>query len=167
MVALLFTLLLVGVGLAKDRFACIDTNRILNESKLVAQAQKELRDKLLEYQKLLGDKEKKLEELRKQIESKAISQKVKEEKIKEFQKIESEARTLQEKAQRELEEMRRRLESMVFSRVKEASEKLARERGLSGVLDCAAFIYKESDIDITTRVIEMIDRSVSGIGEGR
>ncbi|HIC97689.1 MAG TPA: OmpH family outer membrane protein, partial [Aquificaceae bacterium] len=104
MVALLFTLLLVGVGLAKDRFACIDTNRILNESKLVAQAQKELRDKLLEYQKLLGDKEKKLEELRKQIESKAISQKVKEEKIKEFQKIESEARTLQERAQRELEE---------------------------------------------------------------
>ncbi len=160
-------ILLVGMfslslmSFAQGKLACVDTNRILQESKLVAQAQAELRDKLVEYQKRLGELEKKLEDLKKQIESKAISQKAKEEKIKEYQKLESQARELQAKAQKELTDMRQRLENMVYNRVKEASEKLAKERGYSGVIDCGVFIYKESDMDITTDVINIIDAGVS------
>ena len=149
---------LAGFAFAQAKFTCIDTNRILSESKLVADAQGELRSKLMEYQNQLRKKEKQLEDLRKQIESKAISKKVKEKKMKEYQKLESEARKLQEKAQRELNEMRQRLENMVFNRVKEASEKLAKERGYAGVLDCGAFIYRDPDLDITTEVIRIIDK---------
>lgn len=150
----------ISITLAQVKFACVDTNRILQESKLVAQAQSELRGKLIEYQTQLSEKEKKLEELKKQIESKAVSQKVKEEKIKEYQKIESEARQVQEKAQKELGEMKQRLETMVFNRVKEAAEKLAKEKGYTGVMDCGVFIYKDPDIDITTEVIQLVDKSV-------
>ena len=158
--ALLFTIFLIGIAYGQGKIACVDTNRILQESKLVAQAQKELRDKLIEYQTQLSGKEKKLQELKKQIESKAISQKAKEEKIKEYQRIESEARTLQEKAQKELADMKQRLENMVYNRVKEAAEKLAKEKGYTGVMDCAVFIYRESEMDITTEVIKLIDASV-------
>ncbi len=158
--ALLFTIFLIGSAYGQGKIACVDTNRILQESKLVAQAQKELRDKLIEFQTQLSAKEKKLEELKKQIESKAISQKAKEEKIKEYQRIESEARTLQEKAQKELADMKQRLENMVYNRVKEAAEKLAKEKGYTGVMDCAVFIYRESEMDITTEVIKLIDASV-------
>jgi outer membrane protein len=155
--AFILALLVSGFSFAQAKFTCIDTNRILSESKLVAEAQGELRSKLMEYQNKLKKKEKRLEELKKQIESKAISEKVKEKKIKEYQKIESEARELQEKAQRELTEMRQRLENMVFNRVKEASEKIAKERGLAGILDCGAFIYRDPELDITTEVIKLID----------
>lgn len=151
---------LVSLTFAQVKFACIDTNRILQESNLVAQAQGELRGKLTEYQSQLSEKEKKLEELKKQIESKAVSQKVKEEKIKEYQRIESEAIQLQEKAQKELEEMKQRLETMVFNRVKEAAEKLAKERGYIGVMDCGVFIYRDPEMDITTEVIQLVDKSV-------
>ena len=150
----------ISLTFAQVKFACVDTNRILQESKLVAQAQSELRGKLVEYQKQISDKQKKLEELKKQIESKAISQKVKEEKIKEYQRIESEARQVQEKAQKELGEMKQRLETMVFNRVKEATEKLAKEKGYTGVMDCGVFIYKDPEIDITTEVIQLVDKSV-------
>jgi len=156
----LFLLLVASVfgGLSHAQsFACIDTNRILQESKLVAQAQGELRDKLLEFQTQLTKKEQELEELKKQIESKAISQKAKEQKIKEYQRIESEARELQQKAQRELEDMKQRLESMVYNRVREAAEKLAKKRGFAGIIDCAVFIYREPDMDVTTEIIKLVD----------
>ncbi len=138
-------------------FACVDTNRILQESKLVAKAQGELRDKLIEFQTQLTTKERKLEELKKQIESKVISKQAKEEKMKEYERIRSEAQQLQEKAQRELEEMKQRLENMVYNRVKEAAQKLAQKKGFNGILDCAVFIYKNPEIDVTTEVIKAVD----------
>lgn len=150
-------LLVAGMGYAQVKLACVDTNRILQESKLVAQAQKELREKLTEYQKKISGKEQRLEDLKKQIESKAISQSAREEKIKEYQRVEAEARDLQEKAQRELGEMKERLENMVFNRMREAAEKLARDRGYTGVMDCAVFLYREPGMDITTEIIRMID----------
>ncbi len=154
----LVLLALVGVSFSGERFTCIDTNRILSESKLVADAQRELRSKLLQFQQELKKKEEKLRELKSQIDSKALSEAVKEGKREEYKKVEKEARELQEKAQRELNDMRQRLENMVFNRVKEASEKLAKERGYSGVLDCGAFIYRDPSVDITTEVIRIIDK---------
>ena len=155
--AISFALLMSIPTHAGDKFACIDTNKILNESKLVKSAQEELRNKLVEFQKEMSKKQGKLQELKKKIESKAVSQKVKEEKIKEYQKIESEARQLQEKAQRELESMKQRLEQMVFNKVKESAEKLAKEKSLTGIMDCAVFIYKDSRMDITGEIIKLID----------
>ncbi len=148
----------IGVSFSSVGFTCIDTNRILSESKLVAEAQNELRNKLLQFQQELRKKEEKLQELKKQIDSKALSETVKEKKREEYRKVEREARELQEKAQKELNDMRQRLENMVFNRVKEASEKLAREKGYKGVLDCGAFIYRDPELDITTEVIKIIDK---------
>ncbi len=150
-------LLISGVSIAANNLACVDTGRILKESKLVAEAQSELREKLLEFQKKIGEKEKKLEELKKQIESKAVSQKKREEKIKEYQKIEAEARELQEKAQMELTSLKERLENMVYNRVREVVKKLSKENGYMAVLDCGVLLYK-GELDITTEVLDMLDK---------
>jgi outer membrane protein len=156
---LFLALTLLSISYAQEKFACVDTGRILKESKLVAQAQTELREKLLEYQKKISEKEKKLEELKKQIESKAISKKKREEKIKEYQKIEAEARELQEKAQIELTSLKERLENMVYNRVREVVKKLSKENGYSAVLDCAVLLYK-GELDITTEVLDLLDKDV-------
>jgi Outer membrane protein (OmpH-like). len=97
---ILLSAMLSTLSFAQQKFACIDANRILQESETAKKAQSELREKVQSYQKSFDEKAKKLEELKKQIESKSISQKAREEKIKEYQKIESEAFELQQKAQK-------------------------------------------------------------------
>jgi outer membrane protein len=107
---ILLSAFLSTLSFAQQKFACIDTNRILQESETAKKAQSELREKVQSYQRSFDEKAKKLEELKKQIESKSINQKTREDKIKEYQKIESEAFELQQRAQRELAEMKAKLE---------------------------------------------------------
>lgn len=83
---ILLSALLSTLSFAQQKFACVDANRILQESETAKKAQSELREKVQSYQRSLDEKAKKLEELKKQIESKSISQKAREEKIKEYQK---------------------------------------------------------------------------------
>ena len=115
---ILLSAMLSTLSFAQQKFACIDTNRILQESETAKKTQSELREKIQSYQKSLEEKAKKLEELKKQIESKSINQKVREEKIKEYQKTESEAFELQQKAQKELAEMKAKLEDELTKKVR-------------------------------------------------
>jgi outer membrane protein len=98
-----------------------------------------------------------LEELKKQIESKSINQKAREEKIREYQKIESEAFELQQKAQKELAEMKAKLEEELTKKVKDIAQDISKKDGFAGVLDCSVFVYNAPEIDITTEVIKRLD----------
>ncbi len=154
----LFALLLVGnVALAQQKFACIDPNRILSESKIVKAKEAQLRSKVEEYQKRLDQINKKLEDLKKQIESRAISQSVREQRIKEYQKLEAEGMELQQKAQRELLEIKGNMEQQIIDKVKAIGEDIAKRQGFTGILDCSAFVYMSPEIDITKEVIQRLD----------
>jgi Outer membrane protein len=142
---------------AQQKFACIDANRILQESETAKKAQSELWEKVQSYQKSLDEKAKKLEELKKQIESKSINQKAREEKIREYQRIESEAFELQQRAQRELAEMKAKLEDEITKKVKDIAQDISKKNGFTGVLDCSVFVYSAPEIDITTEVIKRLD----------
>jgi outer membrane protein len=154
---ILLSALLSTLSFAQQKFACIDTNRILQESETAKKAQSELREKVQSYQSSLDEKAKKLEELKKQIESKSVSQKTREEKIKEYQKTESEAFELQQKAQRELAEMKAKLEEDLTKKVKDIAQDLSKKNGFTGVLDCSVFVYNAPEIDITIEVIKRLD----------
>ncbi|WP_448588161.1 OmpH family outer membrane protein [Thermocrinis sp.] len=154
---LLLATILSSMSFAQQKFACLDPNRILQESQTAKKMQDELREKLQSYQKQLDERTKKLEELKKQIESKAISQKVKEEKIKEYQKVEAEAIELQQRAQKELTELRMKIEDDLTKRIKDISEDISKKNNFTGVLDCAAFVYRSAEIDITEEVIKRLD----------
>ncbi len=155
---LLAIALFSGFGFAQQKFACVDPNRILSESKLVKDKQAQLRAKVEEYQKQLDQINKKLEDLKKQIESKGVAQNVRDQKIKEYQKTEAEGMEIQQKAQKELSEIRGKMEDEIISRVRSISEDIAKKQGFTGVLDCSAFVYRSADIDITTEVIQRLDQ---------
>lgn len=101
---------------------------------------------------------KKLDELKKQIESKGISQKAKEEKIKEYQKVEAEGMELQQKAQKDIMELKSKLEEDILNKVRGIAESIAKKNGYTGILDCSAFVYKQPDIDITDAIIKSLDQ---------
>ncbi|MEJ7554057.1 MAG: OmpH family outer membrane protein [Aquificaceae bacterium] len=156
--ALLVVALFSGFSFAQQKFACIDPNRILSESQLVKDKESQLRAKAEEYQKQLDQINKRLEDLRKQIESRGIAQNVREQKIREYQKVEAEGLELQQKAQREVAEMREKLEGEIVSRVRKISEDIAKREGFTGVIDCTVFIYRSAEIDITAEVIQRVDQ---------
>ncbi len=151
-------LLISGFGFAQQKFACIDPNRILSESQVVKGKEAQLRAKVDEYQKQLDQINKKLEDLKKQIESKGIAQNVREQKIKEYQKIEAEGMELQQKAQRELLEVKNKMEQEIISKVRQIAEDISKGQGFTGVLDCSAFVYMSPEIDITKEVIQRLDQ---------
>ncbi|MCS6957413.1 MAG: OmpH family outer membrane protein [Aquificaceae bacterium] len=156
--SLLVLLALSGFGFTEQKFACADPNRILSESQMVKAKETQLRAKVDEYQKQLDQINKKLEDLRKQIESKGIAQNVREQKIKEYQKVESEGMELQQKAQKEISEIKGKMEAEITSKVKSIAEDLAKKQGFTGVLDCSAFVYVSPEIDITKEVIQRLDQ---------
>jgi outer membrane protein len=154
---ILLSAILSTLSFAQLKFACIDTNRILQESETAQKAQSELREKIQFYQRSLDEKAKKLEELKRQIESRAINQKAREEKIREYQKIESEAFELQQRAQKELAEMKANLEEELAKKVKDIAQDISKKNGFAGVLECSVFVYNAPEIDITTEVIKRLD----------
>lgn len=156
---LIAMLLLAGsFSFAQQKFACIDPTKILQESKTVKDKEAQLRSKAQEYQKQLDEINKKLEELKKQIESKGISQKAREEKIKEYQQVEARGMELQQKAQKELLELKAKMEEEITTKVRSIAEDLAKKGGYTGIIDCSAFVYRSADIDLTQEVIKRLDQ---------
>lgn len=155
---LLIVAIFSGFSFAQQRFACIDPNRILSDSQLVKGKEAQLRAKIEDYQRQLDQISRRLEDLRKQIESRGIAQNVREQRIREYQRVEAEGIELQQKAQREIAEMRDKLEGEIISRVRGISEDIAKSMGFTGVLDCTVFIYRSADIDITAEVIQRLDQ---------
>jgi len=91
-------------------------------------------------------KRRRLEELKRQIESKAISKQAKE--------IEAEGFELQQKAQREIASLREQLETQVLEEVRKVVKQVAVKKGYDGVIDCAVFLYRDEKIgDITSEKI--------------
>ncbi|MCS7084083.1 MAG: OmpH family outer membrane protein [Aquificaceae bacterium] len=155
----LLTGALVSFSFAQQqRFACVDPQVVMQESQMVKSRRSQLIAKREGYQKQLDEMSKKLEELKKQIDSKATAQKVREEKIKEFEKIQGEGIELQQRAQRELMELGEKLENEVASRVRSISEELAKSRGFSAIVDCSVFFYKSPELDITKEVVQRLDQ---------
>lgn len=151
-------LILSSFGFAQQKFACVDPSKILSESQLVKEKENQLREKVQEYQKRLDQISKRLEDLKKQIESKGIAQNVREQRIKEYQKVEAEGRELQQKAQKEIVETKSKMEEEIIEKVRRISEDLAKKYGFTGVLDCSAFVYISADMDITKEVIQRLDQ---------
>ncbi len=150
--------LLSAVGHAQQKFACVDTNRITAESQYVKQKESQLREKAQEYQKKLEQIGKRLEELKRQIESKGLAQNVREQKIKEYQKVEAEGLELQQKAQRDIAETKSQMEQEILERVRRISQELAKAHGFSGIFDCGALVYISPEMDITKEVIQRLDQ---------
>ncbi len=154
---LLLSLLIVfSFNFALD-YACVDTQKIVTQSKYVAKAQKEFRELMDQYQKKIIDKQKKLEELRKEIDQGVLSESARNKKIQQIQQLEMEIRQLQLEAQEKLNRKRKELEERVFKRLQAVVKDIAKRKKLKVVFDCAAMIYHQPSVDITTEVLKKLD----------
>ena len=149
-------ILLVSTSIAAD-FACVDSQKIVTQSKYVAKAQKEFRNLMERYQKQLMEKQKKIEELRRQLEQGVLSENAKKKKEQEIQKLEMEIRKLQLEAQEQLNKKRKELEEKIYKRLQGVVKEIAKKKKLQVVFDCAAMIYHEPKVDITAEVLKKLD----------
>ncbi len=140
-------------------FACVDSQKIVAQSKYVAKAQKEFRTLMEKYQEKLIAKQKKIEELRKELQQGVFSESARRKKEQEIQKLEMEVRELQMEAQEQLNRKREELEEKVFKKVQSVVKDVARKKRLKVVFDCAAMLYYEPKVDITSEVLRKLDAS--------
>ncbi|WP_461832448.1 OmpH/Skp family outer membrane protein [Aquifex sp.] len=139
-------------------FACVDTNKIIRESKFIAKTQQEFRRDIEKYQKEIETKQKKLQELKKKVESGVISEQAKKKTMEQIEKLEEELRKLQVEAQTKLAKKKSQLEQMIFNKVIAIVEKKAKTKGLSAVFDCNMLLYKDKKIDISDEVLRELDK---------
>ena len=155
---LLGMVLLASYNFALD-LACVDSQKIVTQSKYIAKAQKEFRTLMESYQKKLIEKQKRIEELRKELQQGVLSENARRKKEQEIQKLEREIRKLQLEAQEQLNKKKKELEERVFKRVQNVVKQIAKKRKLKVVFDCAAMIYYEPKVDITSEVLKKLDTS--------
>jgi len=154
--AFLSLVLLVSFSLALE-YACVDTERIVRESKFIAKTQAKFKREVQVYQRKIERKQKQLERLIKEVESKALSEKARERKMSQIRKLENELRKLQLEAQAKLGDKKAKLEKMILEKVVAATEKVAKKKKLKAVFDCAAMLYRDKSLDITGEVIKVLD----------
>ena len=155
---LLALVLMGGFSFAVD-IACVNTEKIVRESKFIAKAQMELRRELEKYQRQITEKQKKLETLKKEVEQGILSEQAKKKKTKQIEALEEELRKLQIEAQAKLTKKKGELEKMVFNRVIEVVENIAQKSNFKAVFDCATMLYYNPQIDITSEVLRELDKT--------
>jgi len=151
-------LLIASLSYAAD-FACIDSQKIITQSKYVAKAQEEFRALMDKYQKELTERQKKIEQLRKELQQGVLSESAKKKKEQEIQKLEREMRELQLEAQENLNKKKDELEEKLFTRVQTIVSDIAKKRNLKAVVDCGTMIYYSPEVDITSEVLKELDAS--------
>ncbi len=155
---LLGLLFFASLNFALD-FACVDSQKIVTQSKYVAKAQKVFRTLMEKYQKKLIEKQRKIEQLRKELQHGFLSESAKKKKEDEIQRLEREIRELQLEAQEQLNRKKEELEEKVFKKVQAVVKDVAKKKKLKVVFDCAAMIYYEPKVDITSDVLKKLDAS--------
>lgn len=154
----LFPFLVLSSFLLAADFACVDTNKIVRESKFIAKAQQELKGELEKYQQLIAQKQRKMEDLKKALESKVLSESAKKKKMEELEKLEEDLRKLQVEAQAKLSRKKAELEKLVFDRVINIVREKAKAKKLKAVFDCNTMLYTDKSIDITEEVLKELDK---------
>ncbi len=143
---------------AQQKFAYVDVQRIMNESKKGEKLRKEIEQKLEYYKKKAEELEKKAKQIQKQIESPALSEKGKKKKQEELKKIEQEFLILQQKAQIELNQMKMEAEKKMLEDIKKIVEKYAKKQNLDFVFiggKISALLYADKNLDITDIILKM------------
>ncbi len=161
---LIFSFLIIFLvstfGYAQEKFAYVDVQKIMNQSKKGEKLRKEIEQKLEYYKKKAEELEKKAKAIQKQMESPALSEKGKQKKQEELQKIEQEFLVLQQKAQMELNEMKMKAEKKMLDDIKRIVKKYSEKNNIDIVFiggQLSALLYADKKLDITDIILKMYD----------
>ncbi|MGC8677940.1 MAG: OmpH family outer membrane protein [Hydrogenobaculum sp.] len=137
-------------------FACVDTQEVMQKSTFAKSLGKSLNEKVNEIRKKLQAYEAELQNLQKEIESKAISKQAKKQKIKEYENVRLKALEYQQDAQKELQAMQEKAGEEFTEALKNAVTSYAKSHNLDGVFDCNQMLYT-GNLDITSSIIKTLD----------
>lgn len=168
---IVFLLCLIGsTVLFAQKFACVDSEYILSNMPEYKQAQKELNDMSVQWQREVESKFATVDKLYKsyQAESVLLPEELKGKKENEIVSAEKDAKDLQKQRfgnNGDLEKKRSELVKPIQDKVYNAIEKIAQEKGYSMVLDKASgatILYVDSKTDISDLVLIELGYRVKG-----
>ncbi len=149
-------LLVAGVSSYANSFACVDTQEVMQKSTFAKSLGSSINQKVSEARQKLQTYEKQLQNLQKEIESKALSKQAKKQKIKEYEDVRLKAMEYQQDVQKEIQAMQEKAGKEFTNALKLAVNSYASSHHLEGVFDCNQMLYYKN-LDITPTVIKAID----------
>ncbi len=155
---LLFVFSFSFISMAQEKFAYVDIQKIMNESKKGEKFRKEIEQKLEYYKKKAGELESKAKQIQKQMESPALSEKGKKKKEEELKQLEQEFMLLQQKAQMEIQQMKAEAEKKMLEDIKRIVKKYAEKNNIDIVFlggEFSGLLYADRSLDITDIILKM------------
>ncbi|MBR1625685.1 MAG: OmpH family outer membrane protein [Bacteroidales bacterium] len=171
----LTALMLCGLMGFAQKFACVDSDYILNNMPEYKQAQKELEDASMQWQKEIENKLAEVDKMYKQYQAEALllPSDLKTKKENEIVAAEKAAKNLQKQRfgnDGDLAKKRSELVKPIQDKVYNAIEKLAQEKNYSAVFDRAsgaALLYIDDKTDISDLVLSELGYKVNGSSRKR
>ena len=171
----LTALMLCGLMGFAQKFACVDSVYILNNMPEYKQAQKELEDASMQWQKEIENKLAEVDKMYKQYQAEALllPSDLKTKKENEIVAAEKAAKNLQKQRfgnDGDLAKKRSELVKPIQDKVYNAIEKLAQEKNYSAVFDRAsgaALLYIDDKTDISDLVLSELGYKVNGSSRKR
>lgn len=161
LVVALFTVL--GLTLSANaaevnRIGVLDFQRIIETSEAGKKAQTEIKSQGDKMQKVLVERNKEIEELRKRLEREALvmDQGMREEKQRDYRIKVNDFKALEKKYQDDMRSLQSRIVGRLRKEVFRLAEKMGKEGGYTVILDKSTVIYSTESIDITDQVIPLI-----------
>ncbi len=169
-VLVITTLLLCAMWGFSQKFACVDSDYILSNMPEYKQAQKELDDASLQWQKEIENQLAEVDKMYKQYQAEALllPSDLKTKKENEIVAAEKAAKNLQKQRfgnDGDLAKKRSELVKPIQDKVYNAIEKLAKEKNYSAVFDKAsgaALLYVDDKTDISDLVLSELGYKVNG-----
>ncbi len=161
-VLLLVTFVISTQTLAIEKFAYVDVQKIMNESKVGKKLKKEIENSIKTYQKRFNDLQKKIENLQKQLESPVLSEKGKEKKKEEIRKLQRQFVQLQMEAEQKLNQKKAQAEKKMVDDLRKIVEKYSNKKGIDIVFFGGlqnGILYADKSIDITLDILRLYNIS--------
>jgi outer membrane protein len=146
---------------AQDKYAFLDLIKVMNFSKEGEKLKKEIEEKFNYYQSKAKSIEEKIKEIKKQLESPLLSEKAKEEKNKELEKLRGEIQKLTVEAQTVLNDMKKNAENKLTKKIQLAVKEYSQKNNIDIVFFnsmVSPILYADKKIDITDKIIEILNR---------
>jgi outer membrane protein len=152
------TLLFLVFGYSNaTNVAYVDMEKVMNQSVKGKKYKAELDAKLKYYQNKAKELQNKITSLQRQLNSSALNQKAKEEKMKELREAARQLQNLEIQANEELAKMKAEAEKKMVGDIKAIAQKIAKNKNLDLILYgglISGVLYADKKLDITDEVLK-------------
>ena len=161
-ILLLFTFAITTYSSAMEKFAYVDVQKIMNQSKVGKKLKKEIESSIKGYEKRFQNLQKKIENIQKQLESPVLSEKGKEKKREEIRTLQRQFVQLQMEAEQKLNQKKAQAEKKMVDDLRKIVKKYSDKKGIDIVFFGGlqnGILYADKSIDITLDILRLYNIS--------